>query len=132
MRRTLLGVLSALALLPTACGGSAAVAEGVVLVAPDRAAEVAEEPGVVVLDVRTPEEYGEGHLGGALNLDFYAAGFGERLGELDRDATYVLYCRSGNRSATTAEMMRDLGFASVYEVDGGILAWLGAGLPVER
>lgn len=132
MRRISIGVLTALVVVTAGCGGSAAVAEGVVLVAPDRASEVLDDPGVVALDVRTRDEFVEGHVAGAVNVDFYAADFAERLAGLDRDATYVLYCRSGNRSASTAEIMRDLGFASVYEVDGGILAWEQAGLPVER
>jgi rhodanese-related sulfurtransferase len=132
MRRRSIGVLTALVFVTAGCGASAAVAEGVVLVAPDHAAEVLDGTGVVALDVRTPEEFAGGHLGGAVNVDFYAADFAERLAGLDRDTTYVLYCRSGNRSATTATMMRDLGFTSVVEVDGGILAWQEAGLPVER
>lgn len=132
MRRNLLGAISALAVIVAACGGSTALAEGVVLVPPRQAAEAADGGETVALDVRTPEEFGEGHLRGAVNLDFYAVDFAEQLAGLDRDATYVLYCRSGNRSATAAAMMRDLGFVSVFEVDGGILAWQQAGLPVER
>ena len=54
----------------------------------------------------------------------------DRIGELDRDLPYVLYCNSGNRSADAAQLMTDLGFSEVYEVDGGIQGWLGAGLPV--
>ncbi len=85
---------------------------------------------LVVLDVRTPEEFSEGHLDSAINIDFYEADFGTNLANLDKDVPYVLYCRSGNRSGTTAQEMRSLGFTEVYEVDGGILSWLDSGLPL--
>jgi rhodanese-related sulfurtransferase len=105
---------------------------GVTQVAPDRALEVMEEApaGLVVLDVRTRDEFAEGHLADAVNVDFYAADFEDRLAQLDPTRPYVLYCRSGNRSGATAEMMTELGFEEVYEVDGGILAWVAAGQPV--
>lgn len=85
---------------------------------------------MVVLDVRTPEEFADGHIEGAINIDFYAADFESMLAELDREAEYVMYCRSGNRSAQTATIMRRLDFAQVDEIEGGILSWVAAGLPV--
>ncbi len=85
---------------------------------------------LTVLDVRTPEEFATGHLAGATLLDFYASGFQESLAALDRDTPYVLVCRSGNRSALTLALMRRLGFRDVVEVDGGMLAWTAARLPV--
>jgi phage shock protein E len=116
----------------TAAAGSAEAA-GVVLVAPaDAQAVLADQPGAVTLDIRTAEEFVGGHLADAQLIDFYGADFAQRIGELPRDATYVLYCRSGNRSAEAASLMRSQGFQSVYEVDGGILAWAQAGLPIER
>ncbi len=83
-----------------------------------------------MLDVRTPEEFASGHLAGAVNLDFYAPSFADDLAALDREAPYLLYCRSGNRSGQAREMMRSLGFAEVHEIAGGINAWVEAGLPV--
>jgi rhodanese-related sulfurtransferase len=123
-------MLLAAALL-TACGSATdTISE---LVPPTEAAEVvAEQSDVVVLDVRTPEEFADARIAGAINVDYYAADFRDQLDELDKEATYVLYCRSGNRSEDANRIMRDLGFAEVYEVDGGIVAWNGAGLPVER
>jgi rhodanese-related sulfurtransferase len=85
---------------------------------------------LVVLDVRTPEEFDVGHLENAVNVDFYAADFPDQLGQLDKDVPYVLYCNSGNRSGETLDMMKDLGFSEVTEVDGGIQAWAAAGLPI--
>ncbi|HEY1005538.1 MAG TPA: rhodanese-like domain-containing protein [Sphingobacteriaceae bacterium] len=78
-----------------------------------------------VLDVRTPEEIQEGHLPNAIAYDFKAPGFESKLAALPRDKAYLVYCRSGGRSARTVEMMKNLGFAEVYEMKGGILAYKG-------
>ena len=140
MRRTLPALLG-LALLLVACGGGssdeAAGAEpgdgpGIRLVSPEEGETIRTDPpdGLVVLDVRTPEEFAEGHLEDAVMLDFYEADFAEQLAELDPDAPYLLYCRSGNRSGQTADLMRELGFTDVADVDGGIVAWAEAGLPI--
>ena len=103
------------------------------LVPPTIAADVlTDQVDVVVLDVRTPEEFAEARIAGAINVDYYAADFRDQVDQLDKDVTYVLYCRSGNRSEDANRIMRELGFAEVYEVDGGIVAWNGAGLPIER
>lgn len=72
----------------------------------------------VVLDVRTPGEYAGGHLAGSENVDLMATDFRERIGGLDRDRTYYLYCRSGNRSGQAAQMMRQMGFERAYNVGG--------------
>ena len=131
----------------TACGGSdsnastpstpvaaveAAATSGIRVVSPeDAAATIAEPPAdLVILDVRTPKEFSEGHLDGAVMLDFYREDFADALGEFDPDVPYVLYCRSGNRSGQARAIMADLGFTSVEDVDGGILNWVDAGLPI--
>lgn len=125
----------AAALLVTACGGASG-AGGAILetVSPARAAEIIGEgpPGLVVLDVRTPEEFAAGHLADAVNLDFYQPGFASALAALDREAPYVLYCRTDNRSAEVRELMGNLGFSEVYEIDGGIVAWAEEGRPFVR
>ena len=84
----------------------------------------------VVLDIRTPEEFMGGHVEGALNIDFYGADFADRIGDLDRDVVYLVYCRSGNRSGQAMQLFRDLGFTAIHELQGGILAWTQAGLPL--
>ena len=111
---------------------SDAEAAGIRLVsATEGAALQTDQPDdLVILDVRTPEEFAEGHLDGAVMIDFYEADFADRLGELDPEVPYLLYCRSGNRSGQTTAIMGDLGFTDVADVDGGIVAWSGAGLPV--
>ena len=86
----------------------------------------------VVVDVRTPAEFAGGHLQGAANLDSASPDLDARLGALDRDAPYIVYCHTGNRSATVTARMHELGFKHVYDVQGGIAAWTQAGLPVTQ
>ena len=93
-------------------------------------ATAADQPGVVLLDVRTPQEFADGHLEGALNVDLNAPDFPEQMAQLDPTVTYAVYCRSGNRSAAATNHMLQQGFAPPYELAGGIVAWQSAGLPV--
>lgn len=104
---------------------------GVRVVSPTEASELLDaDPAPAVIDVRTPEEFAEGHLEGAVLIDVNDPDFEARIAELDRDQPYVLYCRSGNRSAAARQVMADLGFVDVADVDGGITAWVAEGLPV--
>jgi rhodanese-related sulfurtransferase len=89
-------------------------------------------PDFVILDVRTPGEFGQGFIEGAALLDYHSPDFGERFAQLDRDATIFMYCRSGNRSSHVLRMADELGFRRVYDLRGGILAWKEAGLPLVR
>ena len=102
-------------------------------VSPQRAQEIIDEApeGLVVLDVRTPAEFAEGHLPDAILVDFRAPDFEDQLTALDPTVPYVLYCRSGNRSGQSMPIMERLGFQEVYEVDGGIVAWMADSLPVQ-
>ncbi len=84
-----------------------------------------------ILDVRTPEEYTSGHLAGSENIDYYAADIKEKLAELDRSKTYLVYCRTGKRSSAVATMMESLGFTQINDLQGGIEAWKAASLPIE-
>jgi rhodanese-related sulfurtransferase len=77
------------------------------------------DTNLVVLDVRTLGEYAPRHIKGAVNLDYYAAGFDAALGSLDRGKTYLVYCASGGRSGRTVDKMRPLGFLNVYNMTGG-------------
>jgi len=85
----------------------------------------------VVLDVRTPEEYAEGHIEGAVNWDVNRDDFEASLGAAyPREGRYVVYCRSGVRSRTATRVMQSLGFTDIYEIEGGINAWKAADQPV--
>lgn len=91
-----------------------------------------DSPGTVVIDVRTSEEFAAGHLDGALNLDLESGAFEAELAELDREASYALYCRSGARSRAALDLMVAAGFERVAHLDGGIDAWTSAGLPTVK
>lgn len=74
----------------------------------------------VLIDVRTPQEFADGHLDGAVNIDIQSADFADQLAELPTDGSYFVYCRSGNRSAQAVSQMKQLGFTTL--VDGGGLS----------
>jgi len=128
-RSTLIALLAAfIAIVVVSCSSDGATLE---TVEPDTAATIiADNPEAIVLDIRTPEEYREGIIEGAINIDFYEADFSDQLNTLDKDATYVVYCRSDNRSGQAMDTFADLGFQQVSEIDGGIVNWYGEGLPV--
>lgn len=94
--------------------------------------EHAGDPEFVILDVRTPGEFRDGHIEGARLLNFRSADFRSRLDSLDRDKTYVLYCRSGNRSRGALMLMLALGFQHIYHMNRGILEWQAKELPLVR
>ena len=83
-----------------------------------------------VVDVRTPAEYAAGHVAGAVNIDVEASDFAERVAELDPEAPYLLYCRSGRRSAIAAEIMAEAGFTDIIDA-GGLEPLAEAGAPIE-
>ena len=84
----------------------------------------------VVLDIRTPEEVATGTLPEAIDIDFYAPSFEAEIAALDRDTPYLVYCRSGNRSDTGVELMQELGFTQIYELEDGIVSWVESGRPL--
>jgi phage shock protein E len=92
--------------------------------------ELINQQDTIILDVRTPEEYEQERIEGARNIDFYAPDFAQTLAALDRNAPYAVYCRSGNRSGQTLELMRSMGFTNVTHLTGGILAWNARGYSV--
>lgn len=104
---------------------------GIRLVSPAQGKDILDAPpdDLVVLDVRTPAEFDEGHLPGAVLIDFYEDDFADQLAELDPDVPYLLYCRSGNRSGQTRDILDDLGFTDVADIEGGLTAWANAGIP---
>jgi rhodanese-related sulfurtransferase len=91
-----------------------------------------KDPKVKVLDIRTPDEFKDGHIAGAVNVDFLSKDFAEKAGALDKDTTWVLHCASGRRSTKSLETFTKLGFKSILHLDGGFAAWQKAGLPVEK
>ncbi len=86
----------------------------------------------IILDVRTPREFHGGYIDGAININYFENDFKDRLEVLDKDKTYLVYCRSGRRSKKTQNIMERLGFKSVYNMAGGILQWNSDELPIKR
>ena len=86
----------------------------------------------VILDVRTPGEFAEGHIEGAINIDYRGTSFRDRIDDLARDYRSLIYCRSGNRSQGALTVMSELGFHEIYHLAGGIIEWSEAGLPLTR
>jgi rhodanese-related sulfurtransferase len=85
----------------------------------------------IVLDVRTPEEFAEGHVPGAINAPYSKAGFDAAIAALDKSKTYLVYCHSGKRSFLSTKLMQSAGFAHLFNFSGGIVAWEKAGKAME-
>lgn len=131
MKTSLRLLLIAVVLGAVALAGCSSDTDGLTTVSPEAAAEtIADNPNAIILDIRTPEEYYAGTIEGSINIDFYAPDFATQLDKLDKDAEYVMYCNSGNRSGEAMNIFSDLEFQSVTEIDGGIQAWYADGLPV--
>jgi rhodanese-related sulfurtransferase len=81
-----------------------------------------------LLDVRTPEEFASGHIAGAVNISLQT--LQSNLASVPKDQPVVIYCRSGNRSATAAQVLAEAGYTQVFDM-GGILRWQSLGLPVQ-
>jgi len=93
---------------------------------------ISQDDSVVILDIRTPGEFSQGHIKGAMNIDYLAGDFATNLAALDRDKTYVIHCQSGNRSGRSLSQFRELGFQKVLHLDAGFAGWQKAGQPVQK
>jgi rhodanese-related sulfurtransferase len=91
---------------------------------------LAKDSSFLLLDVRTPQEFSDGHLNGAKLVDFHGAEFLTEIGKFPRDAKILLYCRSGNRSGQALKIMKDMGYKDVRHMVGGINAWKAEARPV--
>lgn len=87
------------------------------------------ENDLVIIDVGTPQEYRDLHLEGAINVSLLSRFFKARLEVMDKDKTYVVYCKVGGRSKIAQKLMRQFGFQTVYNIIGGTLLWEEEGLP---
>ena len=116
----------AFVLLLTGCSSSPSATD---LSVSEFTGKVAEQ-GIVTLDVRTPGEFNEGHIEGAQLIDFQSGNFENEIAALDKSKTYAVYCRSGNRSGQAVKVMREAGFKNLYNLNGGVIDWANAGLPL--
>lgn len=101
-------------------------------VAPEEFERLTQQPKHVILDVRTAKEFSAGHIKGAINIDVNAPDFQEKVGELDKDSTYLVHRAAGGRSVTACEALNSRRFQSLFNLEGGFKAWTKAGKPVEK
>ena len=87
---------------------------------------------LVVLDVRTPEEFNEGHIKGAVNIDIRQPDAFSKIDKLNRKATYIVHCRTNHRSGIAVDHMMQSGFKNVYQMMDGFPGWEGNKLPVQK
>ena len=136
-----LGMLAGLLALAGGCvsrvdNGGGTPAQIIADITPEKAhALIQDNKGnrdFVILDVRTLEEYADGHIENAVNLDYYSDTFKDELNKLDKSKTYLVYCRTANRSGIAVGMMKELGFREVYNMLGGIVRWEADGLPTVK
>jgi rhodanese-related sulfurtransferase len=91
-----------------------------------------KEKNVIILDVRTPQEYQEGHISNAINIPVQI--LGQQLDKLNnfKDKKILVYCRSGHRSAIASQILDRAGFKNVYNLKGGLFEWKASGLPLVK
>jgi rhodanese-related sulfurtransferase len=87
---------------------------------------------VQLVDVRTPEEFSEGYIKNAQNIDFNSPTFDQDILKLNKEKPVMLYCHSGGRSAKCAQKLKDAGFKKIYDLKGGISKWKHEGLAIEQ
>lgn len=90
---------------------------------------IKQHPSAIIIDVRTPEEFANGHLQQALNYNWSDNSFKEQAVSFDKTKPIYIYCLSGGRSASAASYLRRNGFNEVYEMDGGMIKWRAENLP---
>lgn len=131
-KRNLVSVLILTILLFfTACKDTGS-AQGIEVISPQEVKDaVYNNDSRQLVDVRTMQEFKEGHLKSAHNICVTDADFEENILKLDKEKPIYLYCRSGKRSARAAEILKDLGFKEIYDMEGGYLNWESQNLETE-
>jgi thioredoxin 1 len=94
--------------------------------------KLTEQKDVQLIDVRTPEEFAQGHLKGAINYDFRSKDFENQIQKLDKTKPVMVYCLSGGRSSSAAQVLGEKGFSEVYNMKGGIMKWNAENKPLEN
>jgi rhodanese-related sulfurtransferase len=87
------------------------------------AEKIMKDKEVIILDVRTPAEFAEGAIKGAINIDVNASNFKKKVSTLDKEKSYLIYCRSGMRSVKACNLMAENGFNKMFNLLGGYQAW---------
>lgn len=98
----------------------------------EEAAKIIAEGKTVIVDVRTPDEFKDGHIKGAKNIDIMASDFEAKLGKLDKTTPTLVHCQAGGRSMRALKVFEKLGFTNLIHLDEGFGGWEAAGKPVEK
>ena len=117
-----------MAMAAVGCGNKS----GYTSVDADTFAQVISDHRIQLVDVRTPQEYAEGHIPGAVNIDVKSDDFDARITQLRKSHPVAVYCRSGRRSRQVADFLIKKGFKKVYNLDKGILNWIEEGREIEQ
>ncbi len=78
---------------------------------------------ITPIDIRTPQEFAEGHLKNAVNINFYDPNFIKKMNNFDKTKKLYIYCRTGNRTGSASRKLKKMGFIKIYDLQGGILNW---------
>jgi len=92
----------------------------------------ANKDDILLIDVRTPQEFASGHLENAVNMNYFDSDFEAQFKTLDKNKAVYLYCKSGRRSANAAEKLEDMGFVKIYDLEGGVVNWQSKGLTLSK
>lgn len=125
-------IISTLLLCGAALAEDKKSADAVTHVKAEEAATLVKEGKVKILDVRTADEYQEGHIKDAKNIDFTENNFESEAAKLDKSKAWLVHCASGKRSTASLEVLQKLGFRRLYHLDDGMRGWQAAGKPVEK
>lgn len=102
-------------------------------VSPEQFSKLIQDKTYTLIDIRTPQEFAEGHIANAANVDFRnTPQFEQYLSSLDKNGRYLIYCRTGNRSGQALKLMEEKGFINVTDLSEGIVGWQQSGLAVTR
>ncbi len=94
----------------------------------EAAKAIKANPNLIIIDIRTPQEFANGHIPNAVNIDFKSSDFKKRIEKLDREKSYLVHCRSGGRSEQSLPIFKKLGFKQLVHLKTGILGWQQVGL----
>lgn len=136
-RRSIIGAMARLAALivllsalPFTASAQSDDQPAVIDLTPEEAQQlIAENPDIVILDVRTPVEFLVSHIENAVNVNYYSFSFRKKIKQLDRSKTYLVHCQTGVRSGKTLPIMLEAGFTNIYHLTDGFKAWSDADLP---
>lgn len=121
-----------LTVISIACDTGAAQEPASTRVSASEFKDLMEQQNGQIVDVRTPEEYQQGYIPGAQLANVMEDHFRQQVDVLDREKALLLYCRSGNRSQKASQILKEMGFKNIYDLETGITGWKSNGYPVKK